>query len=82
MFKCTHYAEFGAVLGQVAVVNNAPDTLISIASLAERGIEAQFNRDLGVGLLLNDQLLYRRRPDLRTHLYELDLKSRTVLIFN
>ena len=57
VFKCTHYVDFGAVLGKVAIVNDAPDTLISIASLAERGIETRFNRDLGVGLFLNDQLL-------------------------
>ena len=54
----THYADFGAVLGQVAIVDDAPDTLISIQALADRGIETRSNKDLGVGLFLNDQLLY------------------------
>ena len=61
VFNCTHYVDFGAVLGKVAIVDDAPDTLISIASLANREIETRFNRDLGVGLFLNDQLLYRGR---------------------
>ena len=39
VFQCTHYADFGAVLGKIAIVDTAPDTLISIASLADRGIE-------------------------------------------
>ena len=53
VFQCTHYADFGAVLGKVAIVDDAPDTLISIQALTDRGIETRF------GLFLNDQLLYR-----------------------
>jgi hypothetical protein len=75
VFKCTHYVDFGAVLGKVAIVDDAPDTLISIASLAERGIETRFNRDLDVGLFLNDQLLYRGRQNPRTRLYEINLSA-------
>jgi len=49
--------------------------LISIQALADRGIETRFNKDLGVGLFLNDQLLYRGRQNARTRLYELDLSD-------
>ena len=38
-FRCTQFADFGPVLGKLAIVDDAPDTLISIAALAERGIE-------------------------------------------
>ncbi len=67
LFQCTHYADFGAVSGKVAIVDDAPDTLISIQALADRGIETRFNKDLG-GLFLNDQLLYRGRQNARTRL--------------
>ena len=75
VFQCTHYADFGAVLGRLAIVDDVPDTLISTQALAERGIETRFNRDLGVGLILRDQLLYRGRQNTRTRLYELDLSD-------
>ena len=74
-FHCTEFADFGPVLGKVAIVDNAPDTLISIASLAERGIETRFNSDLGVGLFFNGQLLYKGRQNPRTKLFELDIAT-------
>ena len=60
-------------------MDNAPDTLISIANLSERGVETRFNQDLGVGLFYNEQLLYRGRQNPRTKLYELDLFDLTGL---
>jgi hypothetical protein len=47
-FTCTQFVDFGPVLGQVALVDNAPDTLISIGALADRSYETRFNRDLGL----------------------------------
>ena len=29
---CTHYANFGSIIGKVAIVDTAPDTLLSISS--------------------------------------------------
>ena len=59
----------------MAIVDNAPDTLISIASLAERGTETRFNSDLGVGLFFNGQMLYKGRQNPRTKLFELDIAT-------
>ncbi len=50
-FTCTQFVDFGPVLCQVALMANAPDTLISIGALADRGYETRFNCDLGVGIL-------------------------------
>ena len=50
-FHCTHYAHFGPILGQVAIVEGAPDTLLSIAVLTARGFEVRFlSNDQGVGI--------------------------------
>jgi hypothetical protein len=57
-FRCTHFVDFGPILGRVAIVDNAPDTLVSIGALAARGFETRFNSDLGVGLFFQNQLLY------------------------
>ena len=35
-FQYTHYADLGPILGRDAIVDHAPDTLISIANLSER----------------------------------------------
>ncbi len=41
-FACTHYADFGPILGRIAIVDEAPDTLLSIAVLTDRGYEVRF----------------------------------------
>jgi len=74
-FQCTHFADFGPLLGKLAIVDDAPDTLISIAALAERGIETRFNSDLGVGLFFNGQMLYKGRQNPRSKLFELDIAT-------
>jgi len=56
-------------------VDNAPDTLISIGALADRGYETRFNRDLGVGIYYQGQLLHQGSRNPRTHLFELDLEA-------
>ncbi len=58
-FLCTHFAYFGPILGKVAIVDGAPDTLISISTLTDKGYEVKFLADgKGVGIFLQDQLLY------------------------
>ena len=70
-----HFVDFGPVLGRVAIVDNAPDTLVSIGALATRGIETRFNPDLGVGLFFQNQLFYRGRQNPKTKLYELNVEG-------
>ena len=43
-FACTHYADFGPILGRIAIVDEAPDTLLSIAVLTDRGFEVRFQK--------------------------------------
>ena len=38
-FVCSHYADFGPILGRIAIVDEAPDTLLSVAVLTGRGFE-------------------------------------------
>jgi len=71
--RCTHFVDFGPILGQVALVDNAPDTLISIGALLDRGYETRFNSDLGVGIYYQGQLLHQGRRNPTTNLFELDI---------
>jgi len=72
---CTEYANFGPVIGKVAIVPNAPDTLLSVAALTERGFEVRFSpHGQGVGLYHNDQLIFRGTQDPTTKLFHLDLQ--------
>jgi hypothetical protein len=58
-FHCTHYAHFGPILGQVAIVEGAPDTLLSIAVLTARGYEVRFlPSGQGVGIYKDQKLLF------------------------
>ena len=58
-FHCTHYAHFGPILGQVAIVEGAPDTLLSIAVLTARGFEVRFlPSGQGVGIYKDQKLLF------------------------
>ena len=38
----THFADFGPIIGRVAILKSAPDTLISVAVLCRRGLEVLF----------------------------------------
>jgi len=41
-FVCSHYADFGPILGRIAIVGETPDTLLRIAVLTDRGYEVRF----------------------------------------
>ena len=51
---CTHCANFGSIIGKVAIVDRASDTLLSISSLAARGCKIRFNRHLPLGIYSRD----------------------------
>ena len=75
-FQCTHYADFGPVLGPVAIVDHAPDTLISVSSLTERGFSVRFEAwGQGIGIYVGNQLVYKGHQDLKTKLFHVDLLS-------
>jgi len=59
-FLCTQYADFGPVLGKVAIVDSAPDTLISVAVLTKRGFDVHFGANgKGVGIYYNQQKKFK-----------------------
>ena len=45
----THYADFGQVIGKVAILESAPDTLISIPVLCRKGFETWWRCHLSSG---------------------------------
>jgi len=75
-FFCTHFAYFGPILGRVAIVDAAPDTLVSIAVLTARGFEVRFlENGQGVGIFKNRELLYHGPQHQETRLWHIDIQS-------
>lgn len=74
-FLCTDYAYFGPILDTMAFVNEAPDTLVSIAVLTNRGFEVQFlPSGEGVGIFKRGTLLYHGLQHPETNLHHIDIK--------
>ena len=46
----THYADFGQIIGKVAILESAPDTLISVPVLCRKGFEVSFKIPGSVGI--------------------------------
>ena len=75
-FFCTHFAYFGPILGRVAIVDAAPDTLVSIAVLTARGFEVRFlENGQGVGIFKDRELLYHGPQHPETRLWHIDIQS-------
>jgi hypothetical protein len=75
-FACTHYADFGPILGRIAIVDEAPDTLLSIAVLTDRGYEVRFLAEgQGVHIYSKGQLLLKGPQHPHTKLFHIDIQS-------
>jgi hypothetical protein len=75
-FHCIHYAHFGPILGQVAIVEGAPDTLLSIAVLTARGFEVRFLLSgQGVGIYKDQKLLFHGPQHEQSRLFHIDIQS-------
>ena len=55
----THYADFGQIIGKVAILESAPDTLISVPVLCRKGFEVSFKIPGGVGIYLQGKLVHQ-----------------------
>jgi len=55
----THYANFGSVLGHVAILDDAPETLLSVSSLCVQGMVVEFSEGNGVFIKRDSKILYR-----------------------
>ena len=72
--KVTQYADFGPIIGKVAVVDDAPDTLISIAVITSRGFKVSFEAGgKGVGIYYNDVLVYTGAIDQESKFFVIDV---------
>jgi len=75
-FACSHYADFGPILGRVAIVDEAPDTLLSIAVLTGRGFEVRFLPDnQGVHIYSKGTLLFQGPQHPHSRLFHIDIQS-------
>ena len=75
-YQCTYYAGFGPILGRVAIVDDAPETLISVAVLTQRGFQVNFLPDgEGVGVYYNGQIIFHGVYNETTNLFHLDIGS-------
>ena len=72
--RVTQYADFGPIIGKVAVVDDAPDTLISIAVITSRGFKVSFEAGgKGVGIYYNDVLVYTGAIDQESKFFVIDV---------
>ena len=71
--ECTHFVNMGKILGRVYVVDGAPDTLISIAVICERGYTVTFDNTTGLTIKFEDRIIYQRYKDPTSGLYHIDL---------
>ena len=55
----THYADFGQIIGKVAILAGAPDTLISVPGLCRKGFEVSFKIPGGVRIYLQSKLVHQ-----------------------
>jgi len=75
-FACTHYADFGPILGRIAIVDEAPDTLLSIAVLTDRGYEVRFLAEgQGVRIYSKSKLLFSGPQHPHSKLFHIDIQS-------
>ena len=73
---CSHYADFGPILGRIAIVDEAPDTLLSIAVLTGRGFEVRFLPDnQGVHIYSKGTLLFQGPQHPHSRLFHIDIQS-------
>jgi hypothetical protein len=75
-FACSHYADFGPILGRIAIVDEAPDTLLSIAVLTARGFEVRFlPHNQGVHIYSKTTLLFQGPQHPQSRLFHIDIQS-------
>ena len=68
------WADFGGVFGKAAILSKAPDTLFSLYSLIERGLQVNFSGE-GVGVYLGSQLVLSGDIDTDTKMFYLDIPT-------
>jgi hypothetical protein len=70
----THYVNLNSVFTKIAVMENAPDTLISIFDLVLAGFEIKQSL-LGTGIYLNDNLVFPGTICHQSRLFYMDLNA-------
>ena len=71
----THFAHFGPIIGQVAILDSAPDTLISVAVLCLKGLEVSFKIPGGPGIYLQGVLLHQGVVDPQSNMFYVNIRE-------
>jgi len=71
----THFADFGPIIGKVAIIASAPDTLISVSVLCRKGLEVVFKIPGGPGIYLQGVLLYQGTVDPSNDMFYVNIKD-------
>lgn len=66
---------FGPIIGQVAILRSAPDTLISEAVLCLKGLEDSFKIPGGAGIYLQGVLLHQGTADPLTNMFHVNIRD-------
>jgi hypothetical protein len=71
----THFADFGPIIGRVAILDNAPDTLISVAVLCRKGLEVSFKIPGGPGIYLHGALVHQGIVDKTNDMFYVNIRD-------
>ena len=71
-----YYINCGPIVGRVAVIENAPETLLSLWGIAQRGFTIELNQDFIIFKITNtNQVVYSQRSDINSRQWNVDLFS-------
>ena len=71
-----YYIDCGPIVGRVAVIENAPETLLSLWGIAQRGFTIELNQDFIIFKITNtNQVVYSQRSDISSRQWNVDLFS-------
>jgi hypothetical protein len=71
----THYADFGQIIGKVAILESALDTLISVPVLFLKGFEVSFKIPGGVGIYLQGKLVHQGIVEEDSDMFYVNIKE-------
>ena len=72
----TQFAHFGPIIGRVAVVSGAPDTLLSVAVICKRGFNVLFdNKSVSITLRSTGMKVYEGHLDPNSNLYFINMHN-------
>jgi hypothetical protein len=74
-YLVTTYANFGDVLGDIAIVEDAPRSLLSVYWLTDRGYSVEFIKNTAIIRNKEEQIIFLSKADKNTKLWHIKFKD-------